>query len=70
MSVTKTDWTKYRMLAEGEIIQDGDECLTDSHLGWQSAKNTIGQPAPNPYYTAHRIYRRAALKDATRGRGE
>lgn len=49
---------QYRMLAEGEIIQDGDEVLTDSHLGWLPAGRTIGKPAPNPYYTAHRMYRR------------
>jgi hypothetical protein len=50
---------RYRMLNEGEIIREGDEVLTDSHLGWQPAKHAIGQPAPCPYYTAHRMYRRA-----------
>ncbi len=55
-------WDKrYRRLAEGEIIQEGDECLTDTHLGWQPA-NCIGQAAPSPLYTSHRVYRR--LKSA------
>ena len=49
---------RYRMLDEGEVILEGDEVLTDSHLGWQPAGITVGQTAPNPYYTAHRIYRR------------
>lgn len=56
--VVETDWINYRPLAEGEIIQDGDECLTDSHLGWQPAANTVGSAAPDPSYTAHRMYRR------------
>lgn len=49
---------RYRRLEEGEIIQEGDQCLTDSHLGWQPAKHTVGQRAPNPAYTSHRVYRR------------
>lgn len=49
---------RYRMLAKGETILPGDEVLTDSHLGWQLAK-AVFQPAPDPNYTAHRMYRRA-----------
>lgn len=56
--VVETDWINYRPLAEGEIIQAGDECLTDSHLGWQPAAHTVGGAAPDPLYTAHRMYRR------------
>ena len=52
---------RYRMLEEGELIQDGDEVLTDSHLGWQRARYNIGKPASSPYYSSHRMYRR--LKD-------
>lgn len=53
---------KYRRLEEGEIIQAGDEVLTESHLGWQSTnKRCIGTKAPSPLYTSHRIYRR--MKD-------
>lgn len=65
MTGKPTDWTNYRMLAEGEIIREGDECLTDSHLGWLPAGPTVGQPAPNPYYTAHRMYRRAGREPQT-----
>ena len=61
---------RYRMLNEGEIIYEGDECLTDSHLGWQPAKHCIGSKAPSPYYSSHRIYRRAQSEDASRKRGE
>lgn len=49
---------RYRMLDKGEIIQEGDEVLTESHLGWQPAKHAIGRAAPDPLYTAHRMYRR------------
>lgn len=48
----------YRMLEEGEIIQEGDECLADSALGWRPSGHTVGKAAPNPYFTSHRIYRR------------
>ena len=54
---------RYRPLREGETILLGDECLTDSHLGWQPAKHDTGGKAPDPNYTAHRMYRR--LRDAT-----
>lgn len=49
---------RYRMLNAGEIIQAGDEVLTDTHLGWRAAKHAIGEPAPDPLYTAYRMYRR------------
>jgi hypothetical protein len=49
---------KYRPLREGETILAGDECLTDSHLGWQPATHDIGGKAPDPAYTSHRMYRR------------
>lgn len=59
---------RYRMLDEGEIIREGDECLTDSHLGWLPAKHAIGEPAPSPYYTAHRMYRRLKDEGSAHGR--
>lgn len=49
---------RYRPLREGEIILSGDEYLPDSHLGWQPAKFSIGEKAPDPAYTSHRMYRR------------
>lgn len=49
---------RYRQLSEGEIIREGDECLTDSPLGWQADIRCIGTPAPDPAYTSHRKYRR------------
>ena len=49
---------RYRPLREGETILAGDECLTDSHLGWQPATHDIGGKAPDPNYTSHRMYRR------------
>lgn len=49
---------RYRMLNEGEIIQHGDEVQVDKPFGWEPATQ-IGQPAPCPYYTSHRVYRRA-----------
>jgi len=49
---------RYRMLKKGEIIQEGDEVLTDSHLDWRKDVLCIGQPAPDPLYTSHRMYRR------------
>lgn len=48
---------KYRRLNEGEIIQPGDEVEVDKPYGWKPATQ-VGEPAPNPSYTSHRIYRR------------
>lgn len=54
--------TEYRILEEGEIVQEGDE--VDAAPGWndksrwEPAGITVGKPAPNPNYPAHRIYRR------------
>lgn len=59
-----TDYT-YRLLNKGEIIQDGDECEASS--GWNAAANwipvreSIGTPAPDPQYPAHRLIRRRVL---------
>lgn len=53
------EWDKrYRPLKAGEIIAPGDEVLTDSHLGWRKDTHCAGQPAPDPSYTSHRMYRR------------
>jgi hypothetical protein len=60
--------TRYRPLKEGEIISGTDECLTDTHLGWQPVLHTAGKRAPDPAYTAHRMYRRLKT-DAEREEG-
>ena len=53
--------SKYRILNEGEIIQEGDEVDAsrkwDDEAKWVPA-TLIGHTAPNPHYPAHRIYRR------------
>jgi hypothetical protein len=56
----------YRILKRGEIIQEGDETdrCTDpwrDDPAWEPAGN-IGQPAPDPKYPSHRIYRRKVDK--------
>ena len=53
---------RYRRLNKGEIIQAGDEvdACNDGwrdEPDWQPAK-CIGQPAPDPQYPSHRVYRR------------
>lgn len=61
---------EYRILQEGEIIQEGDEVDISQHLNEEPVwvKTTCaGQKAPNPLYPAHRVYRRPtqrALDDA------
>lgn len=58
---------EYRHLAKGEIIQPGDEvdaCRDPwrDRAVWKPARN-IGEPAPDPQYPAHRIYRRKIERD-------
>lgn len=53
---------EYRILEKGEIIQEGDE-IDSSPDGWRDdpawkPANCVGDPAPNPQYPSHRIYRR------------
>lgn len=61
-----TDQTEYRILEEGEIIQEGDEVEVsekwNDEFRWVPAKQ-IGKPAPNPHYPAHRVYRRRVTTD-------
>lgn len=54
------DWDNFFQLKEGDIIQDGDECLCDDE--WEPATHEIGTPAPDPVKIAHRIYRRRKPK--------
>lgn len=57
MKGKETDWVNYRQLKKGEMIEQGDEVLISSKEGWIPA-TCIGGLAPDPKYTAHRIYRR------------
>jgi hypothetical protein len=50
----------YRMLEKGEIIRESDEVQGDD-ASWGPAC-CVGEGAPDPIYSAHRIYRRR--KDA------
>jgi len=58
---------EWRVLAAGEIIQDGDEqdaCVNpmkDAAVWEQVPPNDIGKPAPT-HYPAHTVYRRRAKK--------
>lgn len=47
---------RYRWLDEGEIILSSDEIRNDDGT-WQPAV-CVGQEAPSPLYTSHRVYRR------------
>lgn len=47
---------RYRQLEEGEIILATDEIQNDDAT-WRPAV-CVGQPAPSPHYTSHRVYRR------------
>jgi len=56
---------KYRLLAEGEIVEATDETLHDSK-GWIPVVNSIGDKAPSPLYTSHRKFRRLKNRPPTR----
>lgn len=47
---------RYRRLEMGEIIRATDECQNDD-ASWSPAR-AVGQRAPDPNYTSHRVYRR------------
>ena len=50
-------WDKrYRPLKEGEIIKSSDEIKLDDGT-WKVAV-CVGEKAPDPNYSSHRIYRR------------
>lgn len=48
---------RYRPLKEGEIIRATDDVQEDDGT-WRTGCRCAGQPAPNPNYTSHRVYRR------------
>jgi len=64
-NITKkeTDWVNYRQLKKGEIIEKDDEVLCESKIGWVTTiESCVGTLAPDPQYTAHRIYRRRIVR--------
>lgn len=48
----------YRRLDDGELICATDEVQLDDGSWRKPLKSTVGKPAPDPAYTAHRVYRR------------
>lgn len=52
---------RYRPLIWGEVIQPTDECRRDDGA-WVTGI-CVGEKAPDPSYTSHRIYRRLRLYD-------
>ena len=49
---------RYRPLKEGEIIRPTDEVQNDDCTWNVTDWRCVGQPAPDPNYTSHRVYRR------------
>jgi len=53
---------KYYYLKHGEIVQEGDEvemsCGWNDPVKWLKAVASVGQPAPDPQFPAHRKFRR------------
>ena len=50
----------YRRLEEGEVILCTDELQNDD-CTWSPAR-PVGQKAPDPNYSSHRVYRRAKVR--------
>lgn len=55
--------TKYYYLKKDEIVEDGDEVemsakYNDSAKWVKASEHSIGTPAPDPQFMAHRVYRR------------
>jgi hypothetical protein len=53
---------KYYYLKEGEIVQEGDEVEISANWNdppkWVPAVRSVGSPAPDPSFPAHRKFRR------------
>jgi hypothetical protein len=62
----KTDWTNYRQLRAGEIIQNGDQQLSPESEGeWDEIDACrIGKPARDPLCHGHMKYRRRISRAA------
>lgn len=48
----------FRRLKEGEIVLETDQYYDDHKRAWVAPQGSVGGPAPNPSYTAHRQFRR------------
>ena len=61
----------YRILEQGEVIQEGDEIDRCADAWRDNAKwepvhpNSIGDKAPDPRFPSHRIYRRKITNTET-----
>jgi len=51
--------TSYRRLQKGEIVLPTDELYDDAKKAWVAPVGSVGKPAPDPSFTAHRQFRRA-----------
>lgn len=56
----------YYYLKKGEIVQEGDEVEMSAKYNdppnWVKASvHSIGTPAPDPQFMAHRVYRRLII---------
>ena len=56
----------YYYLKKGEIVQEGDEVEMSAKYNdpakWvKASKHSIGTPAPDPQFMAHRVYRRLII---------
>ena len=66
MDKTTKNEPLYYYLKKGEIVQDGDEVEMSSKYNdpakWvKASEHSIGTPAPDPRFMAHRVYRRLVL---------
>lgn len=66
------DWSsvKWRRLNKGEIVEAGDwvDACSDGWRDdpvWKLAGRSVGKPAPDPRFPAHRIFRRVLEANAT-----
>lgn len=61
----------YYYLKKDEIIQEGDEVEMSAKYNddakWQPAAHTVGTPAPDPQFMAHRVYRRLIVDNGNPG---
>lgn len=48
----------YRLLQKDEIVLETDEYYNDDRKEWVEPQNSVGNPAPDPQFTSHRLFRR------------